>query len=206
MSTEENAASPDQDQQEKFELLRRAKAGDRDAAQKLFDKYACHVRRTIRRVLAPRARPLVDSEAVMQETRIVLVGKTLPPDVDSLDAFCSYISKVAYNKTLKENRDHLDCAKRSRHREVPLDDALQQGQKPSSQPLTPEEAEEAKVEFVKQIKDKRQRACRRVLEQVRAGRTLPDIAAWSGVPVRELERWLKWAEQDEARLAAQKHY
>jgi hypothetical protein len=179
-------------------LLRRAQGGDRDAAQQLFDKYSVYIRKTIRLALAQRARPLVDSDAVMQETRILLLGQILPPHVDSPEAFCRYVKVIAHRRTLKENRDHLDCAKRSRHREVALEEVVNE-EEPSTETPAMTDIQEANERFRNLMKEKQQRACRMVVEAVRAGVPLPEYSRVSGVPLTLLEHWLRWGLKDEAR-------
>ena len=110
------------DSTETFRLLERARLGDTQALEKLFQEHRPALRRAIERRLDPRLLPRVDVSDIVQEAQLEAFNR--------LDGFLQrrpmpfrlWLLKTAHERLLKLVRRHLDAAKRTIYREVPLPD------------------------------------------------------------------------------------
>ena len=103
-------------------LLRKARAGDREAVEELFTRHRPYLRRLVEVRLDPQLRPRVDASDVVQEAQLeaarrlecYLQGPALP--------FRLWLRQLAYERLLMLRRFHLGAARRSLGREVALPD------------------------------------------------------------------------------------
>jgi len=103
-------------------LLRKVRAGDREAVEELFTRHRPYLRRLVEVRLDPQLRPRVDASDVVQEAQLeaarrlecYLQGPALP--------FRLWLRQLAYERLLMLRRFHLGAARRSLGREVALPD------------------------------------------------------------------------------------
>jgi len=103
-------------------LLERARSGDTQALERLFQEHRPALRRAIERRLDPRLLPRVDVSDIVQDAHLEAFAR--------LDSFLErrpmpfrlWLLKTAHERLLKLVRRHLDAAKRTVRREVPLPD------------------------------------------------------------------------------------
>jgi RNA polymerase sigma factor (sigma-70 family) len=183
---------------DEHDLFQRAKAGDKNAAQQLFDLHEPEYRTIIRKHLAGRVRPLEDSFDLLQETRLALVEKPLPANIDSPRELLAYLSTIARNKALQANREHLECQKRTRRREIPLD-RLENDQEPCKE-LDLHEEVETKDRFIQRCLQKRQEADLCLLKMFRSGLSAEQIAEKIRFSAGFVEKCLERARKLEAEL------
>ena len=122
------------------ELLRRIQAGQADSFDQLFDRHRSALRRAVDRRLNAKVRRRADASDIVQETQLeafrrlddYLRRKPMP--------FWLWLYRMAHERLLKIERAHLDRAKRSVDREVPLPDqsSLQFASQLTDQGVTPE--------------------------------------------------------------------
>jgi len=111
------------DSSETCRLLESVIAGDAAAFERLFERHRPAIRRAVQRRLGPMVRPRADPSDVVQETQLEALRR--------LDDFLSrrpmpfglWLLKTAHERLLKIERRHLEAAKRSARREVPLPDS-----------------------------------------------------------------------------------
>jgi DNA-directed RNA polymerase specialized sigma24 family protein len=78
-----------------LELIRRAQSGDRDALERLWERYYERVRRIVRvRLRAPMRRRL-DSGAILQETFLTAIRSLGPHDLRDEGAFINRLARLA---------------------------------------------------------------------------------------------------------------
>jgi DNA-directed RNA polymerase specialized sigma24 family protein len=119
--------SPDpaaQRNQEFMDLFRKATAGDPEASQALFTKFAPCFLKAIRGEL-PRdspLRPFLDSEVFLQELQVKLLelGFTLEA-FDGPAAFLAYVTRMAENLVKEAKRKYLVRPEANRSREQSLE-------------------------------------------------------------------------------------
>jgi RNA polymerase sigma-70 factor (ECF subfamily) len=108
------------DSAETQELLRQARAGDRQAFEKLFARYRSELRRLIAMRLDPRIQARVDPSDVVQETQLEAFCR-LPDFLERRPMpFHLWLRKTAYERLLVARRQHVQAARRAVGREVPL--------------------------------------------------------------------------------------
>ena len=113
---------PEPDAAETEHLLAQLRAGDGQAFDRLFARYRPAVRRFIALRLDPRLRPRVDPSDVVQETHLEALHR-LPDFLERRPMpFRLWLLKTAYERLLKVRRHHVETARRSVGREVPLPD------------------------------------------------------------------------------------
>jgi RNA polymerase sigma-70 factor (ECF subfamily) len=112
---------PQPDSEETRDLVRRARAGDREAFESLFGRYRAALRSFIDLRLDPRLRARVDPSDVVQEAHVdawnglesYLEREPMP--------FRLWLHKTAFQRLLKVQRHHL-ATRRSVEREASLPD------------------------------------------------------------------------------------
>jgi RNA polymerase sigma-70 factor (ECF subfamily) len=108
------------DSAETQELLRQARAGDRQAFEKLFARYRSELRRLIAMRLDPKIQARVDPSDVVQETQLEAFCR-LPDFLERRPMpFRLWLRKTAYERLLVARRQHVQAARRAVGREVPL--------------------------------------------------------------------------------------
>jgi RNA polymerase sigma-70 factor (ECF subfamily) len=103
-------------------LLELARLGDADAFARLVERYRPALHQAVRRRLDPKLLPRVDASDVVQEAQLDAFNR--------LDDFLQrrpmpfhlWLLKTAHERLLKLVRRHLDAAKRTIRRELPLPD------------------------------------------------------------------------------------
>ncbi len=110
--------TPDSDETDR--LLQQARAGDRRAFEQLFALYRPYVRQVIALRLDSRLRGRVDPSDVVQETQMEAFRRLGDFLRRQLMPFRVWLRKTAFECLLKLREQHVDAAKRSRRREVPL--------------------------------------------------------------------------------------
>jgi RNA polymerase sigma-70 factor (ECF subfamily) len=110
------------DSAETQELLRRIRAGDKAAFERLFAEHRPQLRRFVEMRLDPKLRARLDASDVVQETQMEVLSRL----ADFLERqpmpFRLWLRKTAYERLLKIRRRHLEAAQRSLEREVSLPD------------------------------------------------------------------------------------
>lgn len=104
------------------DLLRRAAAGEREAAGELARRYADPIRDRIRRKLGPTLRARVDTDDIFQSTIATVLG-----DLDQIDyrgepAFVAWLATAAENRLRMAGRRH-QAGKRDLRRDRRLEAA-----------------------------------------------------------------------------------
>lgn len=103
-------------------LLHQAHGGDSRAFEELFARYRPYLLRVITLRLDPKLRPRVDPSDVVQETHLE-VFRRLGEFLERRPMpFRVWLRKTACERLLKLREHHVDAAKRSLKREVPLPD------------------------------------------------------------------------------------
>jgi len=101
-------------------LLRQAHAGDQRAFEQLFARYRPFLHQVIALRLDPKLRPRIDPSDVVQETQLEVFRRL----GDFLERqpmpFRVWLRKTACERLLKLREHHVDAARRSVRREVPL--------------------------------------------------------------------------------------
>lgn len=107
---------------ESLVLLRQAQEGDREALNRLFERYYDRIYRIVRIRMGAKLRTVLDSYDIVQETCAVAVrklGEFQPRDHASL---IQWLARIAEHQ-IHDARDKIDAVKRDKSREVPLDAA-----------------------------------------------------------------------------------
>ena len=111
-----------QDSTETDRLLEQVSAGHREAFDDLFARHREYLRRVVLLRLDQRLRSRVDPSDVVQETQMEAFRRL----DDYLDRrpmpFRLWLRKTAHERLIKIREHHLEAAKRSVKREVPLPD------------------------------------------------------------------------------------
>jgi RNA polymerase sigma-70 factor (ECF subfamily) len=102
-----------------IDLLQRAQGGNKEALNRLFDRYYERVRRIVRLRLGNRLRQRVESGDILQETFIAAVGDFDRFEVRDEASFINWLSKIAERQVLAA-ADYFGAQKRNTAREVPL--------------------------------------------------------------------------------------
>jgi RNA polymerase sigma-70 factor (ECF subfamily) len=110
---------PDADREED-RLLRQAYAGDGLAFEELFARYRPYLLRLIALRLDTKLRPRIDASDVVQETQLEVFRRLGEFLERQPMPFRVWLRKTACERLLKLREHHLNAAKRSLDREVPL--------------------------------------------------------------------------------------
>jgi RNA polymerase sigma-70 factor (ECF subfamily) len=111
------------DSAETTRLLELAEAGDASAIDQLFERHLPAVRKNVRCRLRPQTKPRFDSSDVVQETH-ELARRQLADYLKRRPmSFRLWLLKTAHQRLVDFERTHLQAAKRSVDRELPLPDA-----------------------------------------------------------------------------------
>jgi RNA polymerase sigma-70 factor (ECF subfamily) len=110
------------DAEETQDLLVRARAGDRAAAERLFALHRDYLLRLVELRLDPRLRARVGPSDVVQDAQLEAFRR-LGAYLDSPPMpFRLWMRQITCERLLKARRHHLDTARRAAAREVPLPD------------------------------------------------------------------------------------
>jgi RNA polymerase sigma-70 factor (ECF subfamily) len=111
------------DSSETCRLLHLACAGDAAAFEQLFERYRASLLRVIARRLGPQIRPRVDASDVVQDTQLAIFERLHDYLRLRPMPFRLWVLKTAHERLRKIEHYHVNTAKRSRQREVPLPDS-----------------------------------------------------------------------------------
>jgi RNA polymerase sigma-70 factor (ECF subfamily) len=111
------------DSEETHELLRQARAGDRQAFERLFARYRDYLRQVVQLRLSPRLRPRVDPSDVVQETQLEAFRRLADYLEREPMPFRLWLRKTAQERLGMLQRQHLGAARRSVDREAALPDS-----------------------------------------------------------------------------------
>jgi RNA polymerase sigma-70 factor (ECF subfamily) len=103
-------------------LLDGVRAGDRAAFERVFDRYRAELRRFIAVRLDGDLRARVDPSDVVQETQLEVLHRLNDFLRRSPMPFRVWLRRTAYERLLALRRQHVEAARRSSRREVPLPD------------------------------------------------------------------------------------
>lgn len=121
-SSPKSGVQPVPDLGESLVLVRMAQEGDREALNRLFERYYDRIYRIVRIRMGAKLRTVLDSYDIVQETCAVAVrkiGDFQPRDHASL---IQWLARIAENQ-IHDARDKMDAIKRDKNREVALDAA-----------------------------------------------------------------------------------
>lgn len=173
----------DADEAEFRAVLDRAQAGDAEAARVLYARYSALVRAAVRRRLHPRLRPQYDSQDFVQDVWKSFLAAQDRLRFNSPHELVEFLVRVARNKVVDVYRERFETAKRDITREQSLDAAG--GAVPTHQP-TPSQWAIAGEQWDRLVREFP--AYRVILERLRAGYTLPEIASAAGVSLSTVNR------------------
>jgi RNA polymerase sigma-70 factor (ECF subfamily) len=110
------------DSAETCNLLEQARAGDRQAVDRLFARHQAGLRQFVELRLDPRIRARVDPSDVVQEAQLEALRRLEDYLQRRPMPFRVWLRKTAYERLLMARRQHLGAARRAVGREVPLPD------------------------------------------------------------------------------------
>jgi len=110
---------PDPDLTVTIDLLRSAQKGDKEALNRLLERYYERVRSIVRLRLGSRLRQRVESSDILQETFIAAVESFDHFELRDEASFINWLAKIAERQVLAA-ADHHNAQKRNPSREVSL--------------------------------------------------------------------------------------
>jgi RNA polymerase sigma factor (sigma-70 family) len=183
-------SSTDDVREELENLLRVANSGDVGARQLLFDKYAHHFRKVVRRRMQPELRALFDSDDFLQEARIALWKEINDKLFATPVAFLAYMSGVARNIVAEFNRKYLELQKHDLRKQAPLPDFSRGDMDPATPEPGPYETAASADEF-STLPGKHRADFREAVMLVRAGYSLQEVADKMHVDTKTLRVFLR---------------
>src|SRR5215471_12211881 len=108
------------DSEETHALLQQARAGDRQAFERLFSRYRDYLRQVVELRLNPRLRPRVDPSDVVQETQLEAFRRLADYLEREPMPFRLWLRKTAQERLVMLQRHHLGAARRTVDREASL--------------------------------------------------------------------------------------
>ncbi len=110
------------DSAETEHLLQRARAGERQAVESLLGRHRAYLQRLIEVRLDPKLRARVDASDVVQETQIEALRRMDHYLAEPALPFRLWLRQIAYDRLLMLRRRHVQAARRTVERDVPLPD------------------------------------------------------------------------------------
>jgi RNA polymerase sigma-70 factor (ECF subfamily) len=135
-------------------LLERIRAGQNEATSQLLDRHRPYLLRLVELRLDPKMRARVDPSDVVQEAQIEACRRLTDYLQQPELPFRLWLRQIAYDRLLMLRRHHVDAARRSVERDLPLPDRsslvlaqqlLAAGSGPSQQLI--------KREFVRRVRE-----------------------------------------------------
>lgn len=171
-------------------LIQQANEGSEEAAQCLYERYAAHVLRAVRRSLAKELRGKFDSIDFTQAVWASFFRNPLKfKHPESPEAFVGYLAQIARNKVLDEFRRRLQTQKYNIHHEQTMDRSSVACHLYDNAP-TPSEvvmANDRWHDLLESVPDRQ----RPILEMRREGLTNEEIAAALGINEKTVRRVMK---------------
>jgi RNA polymerase sigma factor (sigma-70 family) len=187
-ASEQPAPRPDLPPDSFQGLIEHAAAGKTGACQRLYDQYHDIVLGVVRRHLQRRLRTMLDSIDVTQNVWKSLFGILQGGQpFAGPNEFLAYLTGIARNKTLLENRQAIEVEKRSLSHEEPL--AKHAGEvierpDPAASPTDRAAIADEWDKFLQSVPED----VRLAFVALRRGESQADVAARLGVSVRTLRR------------------
>ena len=156
------------------DLIRRARAGDREALGELLDAHRDYLRGAAERLLNPRVAARIDASDVVQQTCLSIHKRIREFDGDDAAQFVAWLRQVHEHNIQNVVRDQLHTQKRAADRDEQISDRDVQAARQSSPSLRAMRGEEAVrlSRALAHLPDDEQQALRlRYLE----GRTLAEV-------------------------------
>ncbi len=117
-------ADPADPREEFRDLMRRVREGDEQAARALYDRYAGHIVRVVRRRLQPPLRARFDSSDFVQSVWAAFFGRAAKRHhFDGPEALVAFLARVTVGKVAGAYRRDVRAARRACTRERSLDAA-----------------------------------------------------------------------------------
>jgi len=113
------------------DLVRHGQHGDAGAVNELFVRYIPRVRRILSIKIAPRLRPVVDPDDVLQETLIVATRRLPELEVRTRSSILQWLAKIAEYQ-IKNRLEYVHAQKRDLVRETPLGDEADSEDRPAA--------------------------------------------------------------------------
>jgi RNA polymerase sigma-70 factor (ECF subfamily) len=111
-----------QDSSETERLLQKARAGEREAVARLFDRHRSYLQRVVELRLDPKLRPRLDASDVVQDAQIEALRRLDGYLDQPALPFRLWLRQIAYDRLLMLRRFHVQAARRSVERDAPLPD------------------------------------------------------------------------------------
>jgi RNA polymerase sigma factor (sigma-70 family) len=188
----DEAPAPENERNEFAELMRSVREGSEDAARMLFDRYAPHIRRVVRRKLHQRLRPQFDSVDFVQDvwaSFFALQGRQA--SFESPEALIGFLSNMAYHKVIDAVRQNMQTKKRDIGRERPLEKLINtQDERLTARQPTPSQVFGAKEQW-DQLLDRVPERYWPILKLLREGETHEEIARKLGLDKKTVQRVLR---------------
>lgn len=156
------------------DLIRRARAGDREALGELLDAHRGYLRGVADKLLNPRVAPRIDASDVVQQTCLSIHKRIAEFDGDDAAQFVAWLRQVHERNIHNAVRDQLHTQKRAAARDEPLVDRDVQAARqtsPSRRAIRGEEAVRLSNALANLPDDEQQALRLRYLE----GRTLAEV-------------------------------
>ena len=156
------------------DLIRRARAGDREALGKLLDAHRGYLRDAAERLLNPRIAARIDASDVVQQTCLSIHKRIAEFEGDDAAQFVAWLRQVHERNIQNVVRDQLHTQKRAAGRDEPLADRDVQGLRqssPSRRAMRGEDAVRLSRALAHLLADEQQALRLRYLE----GRTLTEV-------------------------------
>jgi len=164
------------------QLVQRLRAGDPAAADALYRRYGPFLQAAVRRHLHPRLRTRYDSLDFVQDVWASFLA--LPPGRYTFDtpaALLGFLNRVAHRKVVEGFRRRFETQRDDVNREVPLDDPeVEHPDGPPARTATPSQYVVAGEELTRLLSHLPP-GYRVIVERLREGYTLDDVARMAGV-------------------------
>jgi len=172
-------------------LIELARQGNAKACQRLYDDYAEHVLRVVRRKMSQQLRTIYDSADITQNVWKSFFCHMLPNRTFETPAqLLQFLVGMAQHKVQKADREWFGTRKRSRLREVPLEmlpPELQAGGDKGQVPALQMTREGEKETELKGLSGRE----RLIVRALRAGHCLAEVADLLSVSVKTIRRTLE---------------
>ncbi len=181
------------DPESTFRLIDRARAGDQEALERLFERHLKPLQRWASGRLPPWARDLADTDDVVQDTLSQTFKKIGGFEPRGIGALQAYLRQAVLNRIRDELR------RKGRRPEVTQLDGLEPEPDPASSPLEQAIGREAVERYEHALERLRPEEREAIIARVEMGYTYEELAEAVGKPTPEAAR--KAAQRALVRLA-----
>jgi RNA polymerase sigma factor (sigma-70 family) len=173
------------------DLMARARGGDADAARQLYEDFAPHVLRVVRRKLSRQLRRVFDSVDFTQEVWASAFKVLSQHDFANPGAFAEFLTRLAEGRVAEAARQYLQTQKYDLTRQQSLDDAtVTKEEDLIAKQATPFESAQVKEQWELYLQSLSPRR-RDVAELLAEGNRPPEVARALGVSVKTVRRILR---------------